>query len=85
MFVFLFTVAMPDTLTPVSGTTPDRVLSKQSYNCDNITQHMFHDATQKGHKPLIPPTVVKGVTIQQLWDHVFADDADFFKRYHDKR
>lgn len=75
---------MPQKITP-SSQSADKVLAKQSYSVENVAQNMFAEPYPKGKKQLIPPTPFKGVTIQKMWDHVFDDDSDFLKRYHEKR
>lgn len=76
---------MPEPLVPMSGTTADKILGKQSYKDGKIAQNMFSSATRKDKKVMLPQTPLKGLTIQKLWDNVFQDNTEFLKKYHDKR
>ncbi|KAG5495358.1 hypothetical protein GH5_03245 [Leishmania sp. Ghana 2012 LV757] len=76
---------MPEPLVPMSGTSADKFLSKQVYKSNKIAQNMFSSATRKDKKVMLPQTLLKGLTIQRLWDNVFQDNTDFLKRYHDRR
>ncbi|TPP43792.1 hypothetical protein CGC21_20955 [Leishmania donovani] len=76
---------MPEPLVPMSGTTADKFLSKQVYKNNRIAQNMFSSATRKDKKIMLPQTLLKGLTIQKLWDNVFQDNTEFLRKYHDRR
>ena len=76
---------MPESISPMSGENPDKVLSKQQYKDNKINQNMFSSATRKDKKVMLPETPLKGLSIQKLWDNVFQDNTEFLKKYHDKR
>ncbi|KPI90104.1 hypothetical protein ABL78_0749 [Leptomonas seymouri] len=76
---------MPEQLAPMSGESPDKVLSKQQYKDGKINQNMFSSASRKDKKVMLPETPLKGLTIQKLWDNVFQDNTEFLKKYHDAR
>lgn len=76
---------MPDVLVPMSGVNPEKFLAKQVYKTDAISQNMFTGSSKKDKKLMVAPTVLKGVSIQRLWDNVFADNTTFLQRYHDRR
>lgn len=77
--------AMPDVIVPMSGVQAEKFLAEQRYDTDSIKQNMFSAATKKGMKPMIPPTLLKGVTIQKLWDAVHSNRTHFLRHYHDRR
>ncbi|GET91611.1 hypothetical protein, conserved [Leishmania tarentolae] len=76
---------MPEPLVPMSGTTADKFLSKQVYKNNRITQNMFSNAIRKDKKVMLPQTLLKGLTIQKLWDNVFQDNTEFLRKYHRSR
>lgn len=76
---------MPEPLVPMSGTTADKFLSKQVYKSNKIAQNMFSSATRKDKKVMLPQTLLKGLTIQKLWDNVFQDNTAFLRKYHGSR
>lgn len=76
---------MPEPINPMSGVTPDKILAKQQYKTDNISQSMFSSATRKDKKVMLPPVPLKGLTIAKLWENIFEDNTSFLKQYHDRR
>ncbi|CAJ1032715.1 VAD1 Analog of StAR-related lipid transfer domain containing protein, putative [Leishmania lindenbergi] len=76
---------MPEPLVPMCGTSAEKFLGKQVYKNNKIAQNMFSSATRKDKKVMLPQTLLKGLTIQKLWDNVFQDNTGFLKKYHDTR
>ncbi|KAG5496329.1 hypothetical protein JKF63_02631 [Porcisia hertigi] len=76
---------MSEPLMPMSGTCADKFLSKQVYKSNRIAQNMFSSANRKDKKVMLPETLLKGLTIQKLWQNVFEDNTEFLKKYHEKR
>ncbi|SCU67020.1 uncharacterized protein TEOVI_000519000 [Trypanosoma equiperdum] len=68
-----------------SGASAQALFDKQQYTM-GISRNMFssHDKV-KEKKCMIPPALMKGVTVAKLWDAIFSDKAEFLQRYHGSR
>ncbi|CCW60378.1 unnamed protein product [Phytomonas sp. EM1] len=75
---------MPGSIVPACGIAPEKLLAKQQYKVDNISQNMFSVATQKDKKLIVPSTLLQGVTIEKLWENIF-EGSEFLQNYHDRR
>lgn len=69
----------------MNGQTAEQIFAAQKYSQDKIASNMFTALNKCHEKKMVPTTKFPGVSIQKLWTHVFENNAEFLKRYHDSR